>query len=413
MTSWGGLMQGAFEQQAINGGGPHEPEPDALGAWDAGLDLAPISPRGWLLGTTFCRGFVSSLIAAGGTGKTAVRIAQMLSLATGRALTDEFVFKRCRVLLVSLEDDKDELRRRVRAAMQHHNISHEQVKGWLILSAPGNSAGKLKELSVKGALVDGALAQAIEAAVAQHSIDVVCLDPFVKSHGVNENANVEMDAVVATLTDLAMRLSIAVDIPHHVSKGTAEAGNADKGRGASSVKDGARLVYTLTTMSPLEAEHLGVPEAERRLHIRMDPAKVNLCPPAEAATWFKLVGVQLDNCTADYPAGDNVQTVDRWDPPKTWEGITAAIANRILSDIANGLPDDERYSSSPRAITRAAWPVVQKHLSNKTDKQCREVIKTWLKEGMIEEREYHSQKDRKELVGLFVNDAKRPGKGDE
>ena len=52
-------MQGAFEQQAINGGGPHEPEPDALGAWDAGLDLAPIPPRGWLLGTTFCRRFVS------------------------------------------------------------------------------------------------------------------------------------------------------------------------------------------------------------------------------------------------------------------------------------------------------------------------------------------------------------------
>ena len=89
-----------------------------MGTWDAGLDLAPIPPRGWLLGTTFCRGFVSSLVAGGGTGKTALRIAQMLSLATGRPLTGEFVFKRCRVLLVSLEDDRDELRRRVRAAMQ-------------------------------------------------------------------------------------------------------------------------------------------------------------------------------------------------------------------------------------------------------------------------------------------------------
>ena len=88
----------------------------------------------------------------------------------------------------------------------------------------------------------------------KRKVDVVCLDPFVKSHGVPENANTGMDAVVATMADLATRLGIAVDVPHHVSKGTAEAGNADKGRGASSVKDGARLVYTLTAMSPEEAK---------------------------------------------------------------------------------------------------------------------------------------------------------------
>jgi hypothetical protein len=47
-------------------------------------------------------------------------VAQLLSLATGRPLTGEHVFQRCRVLIVSLEDDADELRRRVLAAMLHH-----------------------------------------------------------------------------------------------------------------------------------------------------------------------------------------------------------------------------------------------------------------------------------------------------
>ena len=88
-----------------------------LGEWDAGDDDEPIPPREWLLGTVFCRTFISSLLAEGGVGKTAVRIAQCLSLATGRPLTGERVFKRCRVLIVSLEDDRNELRRRVRAAM--------------------------------------------------------------------------------------------------------------------------------------------------------------------------------------------------------------------------------------------------------------------------------------------------------
>ncbi len=64
-----------------------EPEPkpnggsEGLGEWDAGDDDAPIEPRGWLLGNVYCRRFVSSLLAEGGAGKTAVRTAQALALA--------------------------------------------------------------------------------------------------------------------------------------------------------------------------------------------------------------------------------------------------------------------------------------------------------------------------------------------
>jgi RecA-family ATPase len=94
----------------------------SLDEWDAGDDDAAIPPRGWLLGNVLCRRFVSSLVADGGVGKTAVRIAQCLSLATERPLTGEHVFQRCRVLLISLEDDRDELRRRVEAARLHHGV---------------------------------------------------------------------------------------------------------------------------------------------------------------------------------------------------------------------------------------------------------------------------------------------------
>ena len=117
---------------------------DGLGEWDAGDDDADIPPRAWLLGNTFCRRFLSSLIAAGGTGKTAVRIAQALSLATGRNLTDEHVFRRSRVMFISLEDDRDELRRRVRAAMMHYGINLADVKGWLILASITGKEWKLR-----------------------------------------------------------------------------------------------------------------------------------------------------------------------------------------------------------------------------------------------------------------------------
>jgi hypothetical protein len=60
-----------------------------LQVWDAGGDDDDIPPRQWLLGNTFCRQFLSGLIGDGGTGKTALRYLQLLSLATGRALTGE------------------------------------------------------------------------------------------------------------------------------------------------------------------------------------------------------------------------------------------------------------------------------------------------------------------------------------
>ena len=41
-------------------------------------------------------------------------------LATGRNLTGEHVHLRCRVLVISLEDDENELKRRMLALMKYH-----------------------------------------------------------------------------------------------------------------------------------------------------------------------------------------------------------------------------------------------------------------------------------------------------
>jgi hypothetical protein len=80
-----------------------------LNEWNAGDDPGAIPPRQWLLANQFCLGFISSIVAAGGTGKSALRLLQYISLAIGRALCGQHVFRRCRVLLISLEDDDKEL----------------------------------------------------------------------------------------------------------------------------------------------------------------------------------------------------------------------------------------------------------------------------------------------------------------
>jgi hypothetical protein len=369
---------------------------------DVGEDLDPIPPRAWLLSTTFCREFVSSLLAAGATGKTALRIAQLLALATGRPLTGEYVFIRSRVMLIGLEDGIHELRRRVRAAMRHYQVKPDDIKGWFYIVALPPEGGKL--VSDKG---EAPLKEWVQQQITEKQLDLVCLDPLVKIHDVEENDNGAIEQVIGTLARLAVTYNIAVDVPHHISKGTADPGNADRGRGASSFKDGGRLVFTLTAASEDEAERFGIPADDRRRYIRLDPGKVNLAPSAKTR-WFQLIGVKLDNATELYPAGDELQVTVPWSPPETWAGLSTEALNMALDEIEAGLPSGQRYSGSPAAKERAAWAVVQQYCPDKSAKQCREIVATWLKNGVLYNDEYKDPLKRDSRIGLRLNAAKRP-----
>lgn len=382
--------------------------PSGLGTWDAGDDIEPPPPRGWLLGNTFARKFLSSLLGDGGGGKTSLRYAQALALATGRPLTGEHIFQRSRVLIVSLEDDADELRRRILAIRLQYQIPRSEVKGWLFLSAPGAAAGKLMTTDARGRPIRGMLAANIEADVVAKNIDLVILDPFVKTHSVEENQNSIIDDVAQILTDLASKYSIAVDTPHHVSKGPADPGNANRGRGASSHVNAGRLIYTLTPMSLEEAATFKITEDERRQYVRIDSAKVNITKVGGAAKWFHLVGVPLGNVSDLYPNGDEVQTVEPWSPPATWDYLSTDLLNQMLSAIDAGLCDGSKYTDAPNAGERAAWRVVTQFAPNKTEGQAREIIRTWVRNGVLVKTEYKNPQTRKSAKGFVVDAEKRP-----
>ena len=172
---------------------PKAPQPnDSLEVFDAGEDIDLPPPRGWLLGNQFCRGFLSSLVAPGAAGKTALRVLQLVALATARNLTSQHVFMRCRVLLLSFEDGRDELRRRVLAALLHHKINRNELKGWFYYATPkGIKLAELKD----GSRQRGQLEQWLRDKIEQLKPDIVCLDPFVKTHALGENDNSAMDFV--------------------------------------------------------------------------------------------------------------------------------------------------------------------------------------------------------------------------
>jgi DNA polymerase bacteriophage-type len=379
---------------------------DELGEWDAGslLDQGLPPPREWIYGRQLCRCFASSLVAPGDIGKTTMRLIQAVELATGRELLGHRIYQRCRVLVVCLEDDRNELHRRLLAICKHHQVDPADLKGWLFCA--DINGPKLVE-AVDGVRLLGALEPMLRKAIELRRPGVVILDPFVKLHALDENNNPDMDFVCSQLVNLAKKYNIAIDSPAHTRKGALIAGDSDNRRGASAQRDAGRLDYTLTAMTEEEAKRFGIEQDERKSYVRLDRAKANIVR-AIGASWYHLVSVTLGNVTELYPEGDEVQTLEVWTPPDVWLDLDAERVNRILDKIDAGLSDGDRYSPTPSAKKPAAWPLVVEEVPDKAEAQAREVIKSWLKGGILISRKYESPTERKPREGLFVDPVKRP-----
>jgi len=398
-------------QPEPNGSDPNDPsswikpppQPD-LGIWYArDIDPTKIPPRRWLLGNSFCRKFLSSLIADGGVGKTALRIAQGLALAAGRSdITNEYVFGGPhRVLFVCFEDDADELNRRIAAAMLHHKVSADDLDDRLMLAVIKGK--KLLQMARHGAIKPGELTAWLKRAIVTLKPDHVILDPFVKTHGLEENDNILMDQVCDTLATLAIEYNIGIDAPHHTRKGVHAAGNADEGRGASAVKDAARIVDTLTPMTAQEAEQLGISD---RIHIRYDNGKYNLCPAGEAR-WFRFVGVAIGNTNVDptYPKGDNVQTVEPWKPPAAFDGLPLAVIKDVFDKIRQGPQPDEFWARNRQAGEDWVGSILT--AAGKSKNQAATVVETWIRNDVLKVDDYNSPKrKRASITRVQLNEGK-------
>jgi hypothetical protein len=377
----------------------------ALDEWDAGDEPGAIAPREWLLGNQFCRGFISSIVAAGGVGKSALRLLQFVSMALGRPLCGQHVFARCRVLLISFEDDRAELQRRITAILKHFNIARSELHGWLFCATP---RAKIAELKDRKRII-GPLENQIRDAIIRRQPDVVSLDPYIKLHGLSENDSGDMDFVCNLLAQLAISLNVAVDSPHHVHKGIVTPGDADSGRGSSGIRDAGRLIYTLAPMSEADAKMFpNVKPDERTSYIRLDAAKVNIAAKSAHPVWFRLVSVPIGNATEKYPAGDTVQVAEPWTPDTIWQGVSQQQIDQILKLIDAGMGNGVYYSAAPSAKERAAWPVVLQFLPDRNETQARSMIASWVRNGVLTIFPYRNESIRKDEQGLRVNSTARP-----
>jgi RecA-family ATPase len=262
-------------------------------------DIQPqsIKPRNWILGRRYLPGYVTLTIAPGGVGKSLLTILEALSVLSGKQLTHDAPKQTGAVWLFNAEDPFDELERRIVTALKYHKIPQQSVAHGYFTSGQTHPIKLVLEHRGETS-INTKLRDAIIKEIKQRDIKLFILDPFVRCHEVNENDNRGIDLVVQALTYIAAETGCAISIVHHTRKlskgGSATRGNADSGRGASALKDAARIVHTLYGMDEKEAQEYGVDPVDAKWYVRLDDAKMNLAPPGGYVAWFQKQSIRLN-----------------------------------------------------------------------------------------------------------------------
>jgi hypothetical protein len=282
---------------------------DAFGWIDASL----IKLRQWLYKPHYIRQFVSVVISTGGTGKSSLAIVEALAMASGTPLLGIQAIKRQRVWYWNGEDPLDELHRRFAAAIKRYGLTYDDLGDRLFVSSGRARPIIIAQEDKLPAHANEAVIDGLIAVIRQHAIDVVIIDPFVSCHRVNENDNAAIERVTKAWSHIAECANCAVMLVHHSRKPNGNEITVDDGRGASALLAAARSARVINTMSSREAAVAEIPEHQRRSYFQADIGKANLTRPPEAADWFKLISVDLEN---GIPFGDEVGVVTAWTFPQ-------------------------------------------------------------------------------------------------
>lgn len=366
------------------------------------FDDAAIEARQWLYGRHYLRRFVSVLASAGGIGKTSMQIVEALAMVTGRPLLGEDVHAPCKVWLINLEDPLDEMQRRILAAMKFFGVKPEEVRGKLFVDAGREFSLTFAAQTREGVTPNKKLVEYLIKRIPELDIGAVFIDPFVGAHMINENDNMAVNAVFAEIRKVADLTNCAFGLVHHIRKGNGEDATIDSVRGAGALISAARAARIVNKVSIDAAASLGIDAKTATGLFRVDDGKANLAPPAVNAVYRRMEGVQIAN-------GDWVGVATPFKLPDEWGGMDDETVNEMLRMIDLGIADpeghEEYYSLRPQDKDRWVGTVIltypfdnPEHAKNLG--QAKKILQTWQNNGLLEEFEYRSVKQRKDRKGV-------------
>jgi len=265
-------------------------------------DLVQRTPEPeWIQKGTLLKGYISLITAPGGAGKSTLQLCLALSVASGKDLLKLGAVAQGNVIVVNNEDDRNVLIHRVGAIMRQHGLTEDDIDGRLHVYS-----GYGKELAIAHTRMSGEVVltndgQRLQQQILDDDVQAIFLDPFISLHDAPENDNVAVNKAVKQFKAIAAKTGCAISLIHHTRKMGKDsemgAGDAEAGRGASSLKDAARVVLTLAKMSQETGKKIKL--AEYGNYIRFDTGKSNFSAPDHEVRWFELTGVPT-------PAGNTI-----------------------------------------------------------------------------------------------------------
>ncbi len=335
---------------------------------------AEIPVRKWIYGRHLLRRFVSVDVAAGGIGKSSVKIGEALAMASNRDLYGVEVHEGpLNVWLYNLEDPAEETERRLHATAKWFHIEPRDVDGRLYVDSGRDQRCVIATETEYGARIAQPVYEQIKAQIKEREIDVLIIDPFVSSHEVSENDNRAIDAVVKAWGRLADECDCSINLVHHVRKGNGQESTADSARGAKALVDAARSVVVFNRMTDDEAAMASVPLDQTGFYFRTQNDKANLAPPAKAS-WYRMNNVSLDN-------GDQVGVACPWKWPELFEGISTHHLIAVQKAVEQG-----EWRADPRSSDWVGFAIAKAlDLDPETSrKRIAKLLKTWVENGAFE-----------------------------
>ena len=276
----------------------------------------------WLYGHHLRRGDVAGTAAPGGVGKSTMSIIEGLCMASGKPLLQQEVKKPLRTLIINLEDDREVMNKRIEAARDFHNLTAEEFGGRLSVLAKGEIDFLIATMDRGGRGVKrgDAFINELKRVIIGEGIDVISVDPFIRTHGVPENDNNAIKSVVTYYEEIARECGVAISLWHHARKGKGGNNDAtvDDARGASSFVDACRSVRILELLSQDDAKKLSIADHHRR-YFHAVSGKLNYAPPVDDREWYHLASFELLNKLNPFGAlfigGDSIGVIEKWSLP--------------------------------------------------------------------------------------------------
>lgn len=257
--------------------------------------LFKLPTRDWLIQDLLLSGNVTTLFSPGGVGKSSIALSIAISVAYGIDLLGLGVNRQACVLMVSNEETEDEIKRRLLGNLLYHEINNPC--DYLHIKSGYEKPFYIARKDDQGHSIIPFTKEIIDH-IRLNKIEVLIIDPFISTHDVNENDNTQIEQVMTLYRQIAKETGVAILLIHHTAKGNhfeSYAGNADVGRGASAIKDAARVVTTLAKVKRDTALSAGATEEESESYIRLDIAKSNYGAMYEEPKLLKLELAALPN----------------------------------------------------------------------------------------------------------------------